>query len=170
MSALQEAVLAALPGTMQELGARVGIRGQVLWDVVHTLRQAGVIQRRTMPNKDRVFSRVPEPERAPAESPAQEAKEQKKTRKRPVIVFWIDGWPNQDPGRRMVWRIVWGGNPVAERELDGLKKRQGHLAQWEILQLTPAEARRLRAKGYELKEELERRRRELEGDDAPQQS
>lgn len=170
MNELHEAILARLPATMRELEAATGLPSQPVWDAVHTMRRAGII-RRVGPHGARVFELVAQPRpvspeqaeasSAPPEdavSPGVAAKGEKKARKRPVILCWIDGWPSQDPGRRMVWRIVWEGEPTALREVDRLRKRLGHEANFEVAKMTPQQARRLRIKGYSITEVLERER------------
>lgn len=161
---LHEAVLAALPGSMKDIGARVGVQGQVLWDVVHTLRKAGVIGRRG-PIKAREFFKlerivlpVSGPDISPGLAAADAEKEQRKARKRPVVLFWIDGWPTQDPNRRMVWKVYHEGKAAAERDLQHLVQTLGHEAGWEMANLSMHEVRRMRARGFDLKEQLERRR------------
>lgn len=157
--ALHEAVLAAMPGTMKELAERTGVVGQPLWDTVQTLRKAGLVLRTGTAKEGRVFSRAPDqqPQNGVEVPPALAAKEEKKSRKRPVILFWIPGWPSQEPNRRMVWRICWEGMPRAQRDMQALKKHFRHEpVEWEIVTMSPAQARRLRAKGFDLREQRER--------------
>lgn len=171
MNELHDQILALLPATMRQIEAATGLPSQPVWDAVHTMRRAGII-RRTGPHGARVFEVVAQakPQEAPVEavdpvvaaeeavSPGVAAKGEKKKRKRPVILCWIPDWPSQDPGRRMVWAIVWNGIPTAERELKRLQKRLGHEANFEIAMMTPQQARRLRIKGYSVSEVLERER------------
>jgi len=174
INALHDAVLAALPGSMQEIGARVGVQGQPLWDAVHTLRKAGVILRRGGASC-RVFElaaaptpSAPAPDVSPGVAAVAAAKEEKRQRKRPVILFFIPGWPSQDPGRRMVWTIVWAGKPTAEREVKRLKRKFKKDAEWELANLSPNEVRRMRTRGYDLREVRDREKAMREKDAAPQ--
>lgn len=171
MNELHEQIIALLPATMRQIEAATGLPSQPVWDAVHTMRRAGII-RRVGPHGARVFELVaqPKPQEPDGEvvdpvvaaeaavSPGVESKQKKKDRKRPVILCWIDNWPSQDPGRRMVWQIVWNGLPTAERELKRLQKRLGKEANFEIVSMTPQQARRLRIKGYSITEVLERER------------
>ena len=170
INALHDAVLAALPGSMQEIADRVGVQGQPLWDAVHTLRKAGVILRRGGA-KCRVFELaaapkqfVPAPDASPGVVATELAKEEKKQRKRPVILFYIPDWPSQDPNRRMVWTIVWAGRPTAERELKRLKRKFKKDANWELANLSPNEVRRMRTRGYDLREVRDREKAMREKD------
>lgn len=155
------AILSALPGTMKELAARTGITGQPLWDAVHTLRKAGMVKRHPLQpgEKERVFSlsdaaaAVPETD-DPVPDDVQTG--EKKQRRRPVILFWLPDWPPQDPNRRMVWQIVWSTERRAQNEFKRLQKHLGHEANWELVKMTATEARRLRLRGYDLKEVQER--------------
>lgn len=162
MKALLDAVLAAMPGSMSELAARTGVAGQPLWDAISTLRKAGVAIRLGKRGA-RVYDRAPEP--PPDDDPAA-----KRERRRPIILFHIPGWPSQDPGRRMVWRICWDGGLAARRELEHLKATLGHEAEWEIAMMTASQARRLRAKGYDMREALERERELRQAAEAVQAS
>lgn len=171
MNELHDQIIALLPATMRQLEAATGLPSQPVWDAVHTMRRAGII-RRVGPHGARVFELVTPPkEQEPvgeaadpvtaadaSVSPGAASKEEKKKRKRPVILCWITDWPSQDPGRRMVWKIVWNGVPTAERELKHLQKRLGKEANFEIVSMTPQQARRLRIKGYSITEVLERER------------
>lgn len=162
MNALHQAVLDALPGTMKDLSARTGVVGQPLWDAVKTLRTAGVIGRRG-PAKQREFFKlervilVPEGV-SPGVAAAATEKEQRRQRKRPVVLFWIDGWPSQDPNRRMVWKVYHEGKRVAEKDFEHLRVALAHEANWEMASLSMHEVRKLRAKGYDLREVKERER------------
>ena len=161
MSALHDDILAALPGSPAEIAQRVGIGGTPLWDALRTLRQAGTIIR-TGTSKNRLYTRAPEPEIPQGLTPPAAAKAEKKVRRRPVILFWIPGWPSQDPDRRMVWKTIWGSLEYAEQELKRLKARLGSEAEWEISKLTQVEVRNLRTRGYELREILDRKKMEFE--------
>lgn len=177
MNELHDVILARLPATMKELEAATGVLGQPLWDAVHTLRRAGII-RRIGPHGARVFEKVPPPAQHQAEpgapqaqpdvSPGVAAAREKKERKRPVILFWIPGWPSQDPNRRMVWQIVWYGLPTAEREIKRLEKKfRKDGIRWELASMSPSEVRRLRTKGFSMTEQRERERMMREKDAAP---
>lgn len=164
MNPLHDAILAALPGTMKELAERTGVIGQPLWDAVQTLRKAGIIIRRG-PAKHRVFQKpddkpaqAPSPDVSPGVAAAEAAKQEKKSRKRPVILFWVPDWPSQDPNRRMVWTIVWKSKKFAEAEFRRISTLLANEANWELASMTPAEARKLRIKGYDLREVQERER------------
>ncbi len=145
MNPLHDAIVARVPATMRELAAATGVDGQALWDAVATLRQAGIILRKG-PHGDRSYvarAFVPLTQEQVAENPDEAAAKEKKQRKYPVILFYIENWPSQDPNRRMLWKICWGGGPKAEREIKGLKKRLSKKAKWELSLMTPTEARRL---------------------------
>lgn len=161
---LHQAVLDALPGSMKDLAARTGVVGQPLWDVVSTLRKAGVIGRRG-PIKAREFFKIErvdvsfdDPGVSPGVAAARTEREQRRARKRPVVLFWIDGWPTQDPNRRMVWKVYHEGKKAAEADFEHLRVALAHEANWELSSLSMVEVRRLRAKGFDLREQLERRR------------
>ena len=160
INALHDAVLAALPGSMQHICQHVGLEGRVVWDAVHTLRRAGIIVR-LGPASARVFESVAAPALAAPAAPecaspgmlaAQAQKQERKTRKRVVILFFIPGWPSQEPNRRMVWTIAWSGRPRAEREVARLKKMFKKEVQWELASMSMLEIRRMRTKGYDLRE------------------
>ncbi|WP_441280592.1 hypothetical protein [Tardiphaga sp. 862_B3_N1_1] len=105
---------------------------------------------------------------SPGVAAAEEKKRQRKERKRPVILFWIEGWPTQEPGRRMVWTIVWNGLPTAQREVKRLEKKfRKDSVRWEIANMSPGEVRRLKTKGFSLAEQRERERMMKETDAAP---
>lgn len=164
MNPLHQAILDALPGSMKDLAARTGVAGQPLWDAVHTLRKAGVIGRRG-PIKHREFFKLERvvlaadgPGISPGLAAADAEKEQRKARKRPVVLFWIQDWPSQDPNRRMVWKVYHEGKKAAEADYEHLRVALAHEANWELASLSMHEVRKLRAKGYALKEELERKR------------
>lgn len=103
---------------------------------------------------------------SPGVAAAEEKKRQRKERKRPVILFWIPGWPSADPNRRMVWSIVWNGTPTAERELKRLRKKFRKDAEWELASMSPSEVQKLREKGFSLAEQRERERLMRERDAA----
>lgn len=149
MNPLHDAIVARLPATMRELAAHTGVDGPALWDAVDTLRKAFILVRQG-PHGARVFS-LPATAAPPIESRGEEAAVPvKKQRKRPVVLFWLPGWPTQEPNRRMVWRICWDGEPAAQRELKRIKKLLGKDAEWELAMMTPAEVRRLRVKGFSI--------------------
>lgn len=158
MNPLHDAIVAAIPASMQGLVAATGVAGAELWDAVRMLRQAGIIRRRG-PHGARMYtapdSEVPYVPAADA-APVEAVIESKKQRKRPVILFWIPGWPSQDPNRRMLWRIVWNGEPTALFLLKRLKKRFKNDAQWEVASMTPTQARALKSKTITLRDLLER--------------
>lgn len=161
MNDLHDKILAALPCGMRELEKATGAHGQTLWDAVTTLRRTGQILRKG-PHGDRVYERNLREEKATPEHPSpgmaalEEKRKERKSRKRPVILFWIEGWPSQDPGRRMVWSIGWGSRAKAERELKDLKERLGDKGEWELVNLSMAEVNRLKAKRFSLAEQRER--------------
>ena len=107
---------------------------------------------------------LPAPDVSPGVVAAEMKKEEKKQRKRPVILFYIPDWPSQDPNRRMVWTIVWAGKPTAEREIKRLKKRFKKDACWELANLSPNEVRRMRTRGYDLREVRDREKAMRERD------
>ena len=161
MNPLHDAIVARVPASMQELSEATGVLGQPLWDAVKTLCQARII-RRIGPHGGRRY----EPYSArsqPAEPCAEPSPEpEKKQRSRPVVLFWVPGWPSQDPGRRMLWRIVWNGEPAALRELKRMKKLLGRDAEWEVAKMTPTQARGLKAKSVDMRELLERAKKARE--------
>lgn len=70
----------------------------------------------------------------------------RKDRRHALILVWLDGWPNQDPGRRMSWR--WCGSPKKAADLiKGLKKRFPEFS-WEYKMMTRMEAKKLRLKPF----------------------
>lgn len=174
MNPLHQAILDALPGTMKELAARTGVVGQPLWDAVATLRKAGVIGRRG-PLKQREFFKIEQVEVAfdgpgvsPGAAAASTEKAQRRARKRPVVLFWIQDWPTQDPNRRMVWKVYHEGKKAAEADYEHLRVVLAHEANWELGSLSMNEVRKLRAKGFDLKEQLERKRALQEAADQTQ--
>lgn len=158
MNPLHDKIVAALPASMQGLVAATGVTGAELWDAVRMLRQAGIVRRRG-PHGARMFTH-PDSTEPPAPdadaAPVEAIIESKKQRKRPVILFWIPGWPSQDPNRRMLWRIVWNGEPTALFILKRLKKRFKDDAQWELASMTPTQARALKNKTISLRDLIER--------------
>lgn len=161
MTPLHDAILARLPATMQELSEATGVKGQALWGVVQMLRQAGVI-RRIGPHGARryelPFVAAPVPEQEVVVTPAVAMMHASKQRNRAVVLFWIPGWPSQDPNRRMLWRLCWDGLPSAERELKRVKKTLGKAAKWEVAMMTPTQARNLASKPVGMRDLMERAR------------
>lgn len=76
----------------------------------------------------------------------------KKARRYPVLLFHIPGWPSQDPNRRMVWRIYFDGEPKALRDLKRLSRRLRKEAVFELQHMSTAEAKKIRTKGYLLRD------------------
>ena len=163
MNELHDKILGALPASMRDLGRVTGVQGEPLWDAVKTLRQAGII-RRYGPHGERMYEKVgapryepPDPNVSPGVAASEEQKKQRKERKRAVILFWIEGWPSQDPNRRMLWSIVWNGEPTAKREMKRLEKKfRKDGVKWELAKMSAAEARRLKERGFSLREQRER--------------
>ena len=81
-----------------------------------------------------------------------EAAPEKKARRYPVLLFYIKDWPAQDPNRRMVFRVYYDGEAKALRAQKRLNKRLGKEATFEVVSMTTVEARRIRNKGYNLRE------------------
>ena len=165
MNELHDTILARLPASMQELSAATAVKGAPLWDAVNTLRQAGII-RRIGPAGSRVYelctSTAPIVEPGVEVTPEEAAKSEKRQRVRPVVLFYIPGWPTQDPGRRMLWRICWNGEPAALREAKRMRRILGKDAEWEVTKMTPGQARKLRTKVISLRDLLERAKQSRE--------
>lgn len=73
--------------------------------------------------------------------------EPKKARKYPVVLFYIPGWPSQEPNRLMVWRVCFDGLGAAERILKRMNRRQKDCV-WSLEMMTALEARKIRNKPY----------------------
>lgn len=159
MNPVHDAIVARVPASMQELAVATGLQGKPLWDAVNTLRQANVI-RRIGAHGARVFELCTATAApvSPDAGPGEPVPEEKKQRARPVVLFYIPGWPSQDPGRRMLWRICWNGEPAALREVKRMKRLLGKDAEWEVAKMTPAQARKLKTKSIGLHDMLERAR------------
>lgn len=182
------AIASAMPGTMAEVSRRIGVGGSLLWDTAKAMRAEGYLKRegkdangkliyhatgKPVPEDWEPYQRQePEPrkprkaERDRSEDAAARAggawrdpESEKKDRKRPVIVFYVPGWPNQDPDRRMVWRVASDGMTKAERDAKYLNRRLGHEAIFEVARMTPNEVYRMKSKGFSLKEQRERAER-----------
>jgi hypothetical protein len=78
------------------------------------------------------------------------AEEKKKPPKRPVILFTIPGFPTQDPGRKMVWKVFYLGELVAMRALKRLNRKLKGEANFELVMMTAADARKIKNKGFNL--------------------
>lgn len=86
----------------------------------------------------------------------QEAAPAKRARRYPVVLFFIKDWPPQDPNRRMVFKVFYDGEAKAMRAHKRLNKRLGKEATFELASLTTAEARKIRLKGYGLRDVVAR--------------
>jgi hypothetical protein len=85
------------------------------------------------------------------EAPPEETRQQKKRRKRSTILVSIDGWPNQEPGRLMVW----GWKPSPQKAARAVKKLREHFGpevRWSIEPMTSTEARTVRLRPFNLRE------------------
>ena len=163
------AIMACLPGSLTHIATCTGVGGQPLWDAIHILRREGKIVR-SGKRGSRMYSLALELKQAQRAqggaahsdeldelaAEARRKREKRAKRKRPVLLAWIDGWPVQDPGRRMVWRVVYEGRAVAAQELRYLEANLGHEASFEVAMLTAAEWRAIRLRGYSLREVKER--------------
>lgn len=70
------------------------------------------------------------------------AEEEKKRRKYPFVLVAIPGWPSQDPGRRMVYKVALTPQKAA-RMVKRLNKQLPQFA-WSVEQLTAPDARHLK--------------------------
>lgn len=133
---LPRAIMAAIPGTMQELGGRTGVEGEELWVVVREMRSAGFLRRTT----GRVFvaGRKPLPadwNLAPDVLAAARAKGGK--RRLHTIVVSLPDWPLMEPGREMVFDSH-GSAKTAGAELQRLVESVPE-ARWRVAPMTKRE-------------------------------
>lgn len=94
-------VLAALPGTMQQLVAKLSdTPDKEVWAIVSKLRAEGIIKREPRPDGKRMFllaQAKPEPAK-----PTEKVKVEKLQQ---VVFVSIKDWPVQQPGRPMVFDV-----------------------------------------------------------------
>lgn len=89
----------------------------------------------------------------------------KKARAYPVVLFSIDGFPSQEPGRLMVWRIFWKGTELqAMRALKRLNRKMGKQATFSLQIMTALNARKVRMKPFSLREQRQREKVQAQAD------
>lgn len=102
-----------------------------------------------------------------APAPETEAPAPARRRAYPVVLFSIAGFPTQEPGRLMVWRIFWNGTELqAMRALKRLNKKLGKHATFSLQIMTAVEARNVRMKPFSLRDQRRRERVQAQADAA----
>lgn len=75
---------------------------------------------------------------------------EQKTRRRPVVLFYIPGWPSQEPNRVMVWTVVYDGVEKAMRIVKRMRKRHRDIV-WSLEMLSAGQVLRIRRKPFQFK-------------------
>jgi len=73
--------------------------------------------------------------------------EAKKSRAYPTVLFYIPGWPSQEPNRKMVWHMHFDGQKAAAGTIKRMSRRFPEVV-WCMEMMTAAEATKLRKKPY----------------------
>lgn len=91
-----------------------------------------------------------------AAAPGAPATAERKERKRQTILVSIPGWPNQDPGRQMIY----GWRPSSMKAKKFLKELREKMPEyeWDLEPLTATQTRTVKLKGFNLREDIRRRR------------